>query len=203
MQKILLYFYVMKKICCLIAFVILIASACKNKSGSSGEQNRDNATEEYYPVSSYIQSQVKKLDSLPLGIIKYTTVGNKTDTAVVDKKDFASIAAYFSSPDITVPGFKNQFDEASFIDASIGTIALTYTAKNDTITLRKADVLLKQEDSRVRTIYIEKKKPVTEGTLIQKMLWTTDRNVQITTIEQSKEAPEKVTIEKYVWDDRP
>lgn len=191
----------MKKLLCLTAFLIVVASACKNKSGSSSaEQQTDDSThKEYYPISSFIQSQVNKLDSLPLAVIKYTTVGNKTDTAVIDKKDFASIAGYFATPDITAPGIKEQIEENSFIDASIGTIALTYTAKNDTIALRRADVLLKQDDSRVRTIYIEKK----EASAVKKMLWTTDRNILVTTIQQATNTPEKVTIEKYVWDDRP
>lgn len=193
----------MKKACCFIALAIIVISSCKNKSGSSGKQNEDTAKKEYYPISSFIQSQVKNIDSLPLAVIKYTTVDTKTDTAVIDKRDFAAIAGYFTSPDITSTGIKAQIEETSFIDASIGTIALTYTANNDTIALRKADVLLNQDNSRVRTIYIEKKETIADGNTIKKMLWTADRNMQVTSIKQINGSPEKVTVEKYVWDDRP
>ncbi|MFT3749255.1 MAG: hypothetical protein QM768_13100 [Agriterribacter sp.] len=173
------------------------------ETSSADQQSQDTTQKEFYPISSFIQAQIKKLDSLPLAVIKYTTIGNKTDTSITEKKDFAAIAGYFAMPDITAPGIKNQFEETSFIDASISTISLTYTAKNDTISLRKADVLLNQENSRVNTIYIEKKSRIAEEGKIQKMLWSVDRNCQVTTIQQAAGSPEKIIIEKYVWDDRP
>ncbi|MCC6287618.1 MAG: hypothetical protein IT249_07010 [Chitinophagaceae bacterium] len=187
----------------LIAASIFVLLSCKNKGGAStDQQDQDTTQKEFYPISSFMQAQIKQLDSLPLAVMKYTTIDSKTDTSIIDKKDFAAIAAYFTTPDITAAGIKNQFEETSFIDASIGTISLTYLAKNDTIPLRKADVLLNQENSRVRTIYIEKKGVAGEGNKIQKILWTADRNCQVTTIEQATGSPEKVIIERYVWDDR-
>lgn len=203
MRKFLLYFYVMKKYF-LIAISICIVLSCKNNSGtSSADQHQDTAQKEFYPISSFIQAQVKKLDSLPLAVVKYTTINNQTDTSILEKKEFAAVAENFATPDITAPGTKNQFEETSFIDASIGTVTLTYLAKNDTISLRKADVLLKQDNSRVSTIYIEKKDAVVNGSKIQKILWTADRNCQVTTLLQATGLPEKVIIERYVWDDRP
>lgn len=194
----------MKKYACIAAFILFINISCKNRSTSSDSiVKEDSAAKEYYPIGSFIKTQVNKLDSLPLAVIKYTTVGNKTDTAIIDKKDFAAIAVYFATPDITNPEIAEQIEETPIIDASLGTITLIYTAKNDTLSLRKADVLLKQDDSQVRTVYIEKSKPVAEGIIIQKMLWTADKNFQVTTVQRSKESPEKVTIEKYIWDDIP
>lgn len=195
----------MKKYFLIVISICAILLSCRNKGETSSayQQSHDTAQKEFYPINSFIQSQIKKLDSLPLAVMKYTTTDNKTDTSIIEKKDFAVIAGYFTTPDITTPGIKNQFEETSFIDASIGTISLTYLAKNDTISLRKADVLLKQDDSRVSTIYIEKKSMAANESKIQKMLWTADRNCQVTTIAQAAGSGEKVTIERYVWDDRP
>jgi uridine kinase len=119
----------------LIIILIFTAAACKNnsQSSSSANQQQDSAQKEFYPISSFIQAQLKKLDSLPLAIIKYTTINNQTDTAIMEKKDFVAVAGYFATPDITAANIKNQFDETSFIDASIQTISLTYLPKNDTI----------------------------------------------------------------------
>ncbi|MBN8785938.1 MAG: hypothetical protein J0I84_02480 [Terrimonas sp.] len=189
----------------LIVLSICTILACNNKNAASsaGQQNEDTTQKEFYPISGFIQAQIKKLDALPLAVIKYTTINNKTDTSIIEKNDFAAVAGYFTTPDITAPGIKNQFEETSFIDASISTISLTYLAKNDTIALRKADVLLNQDNSRVTTIYIEKKSAVANESKTQKMLWTADRNMQVTTIEQAAGSPEKVIVEKYVWDDKP
>lgn len=189
---------------CIILAAIFIITSCKSKSSTPAEQtNSDTTPSEFYPISSFVISQIKKLDSLPLAVIKYTTISNKTDTSIVEKKDFAAVARYFVSPDITSPELKKLYEETSLIDASLGIISLIYTTQSDTAATRKADVLLNQETTNVKSVYVEKNKTLPNGILIQKMLWTADRNCQITSIEQIKGSPEKVTVEKYVWDDRP
>lgn len=137
---------------------------------------------------------------MPLAVIKYTTIGGVTDTAIIEKSNFKGIARSFILPDIGSPKFKDQYKEESFIDATLGTITLTYTATNDTVEIRKTDVLLKQDDTKVKTVYVEKKITGADSSVIKKMLWTTNRYCQITTLLQKIEAPEKIIIEKYVWD---
>ena len=183
--------------------IIAISESCKNSSGEKSNPQSDTTTKVYYPIASYIHSQVLYLDSVPLAIMKYTNSNNKADTSITEKKDFATIAEAIVNPDISSPGLKNQYEEVSFIDATLGTISLTYSAKNDTASIRKADVLLKQDNSEVSTIYIEKKITAADSVILKKALWTAGRNLLITTIVQYKNAPEKVVQEKYVWDDRP
>jgi hypothetical protein len=105
------------------------------------------------------------------------------------------------TPDISSPELKSQYEEHSFIDATLGTITLTYTATNDTLPVRKADILLDQENTGVRTIYIEKNIPGADSSVIKKMLWIANRNCQITTLVQKKGQPENIILERYVWDD--
>lgn len=142
------------------------------------------------------------IDSMPLAVLKYTTINHVTDTSVVEKKDFKAIAATFITPDIGSPELKPQYDETSFIDATLGTMTLTYIAKNETAVIRKADILLKQENTGVKNIYIEKMIPGTDSTITKKMLWTANRNCQVTTLVQKKDQSEVVILERYVWDDR-
>lgn len=142
------------------------------------------------------------IDSMPLAVLKYTTVNHVTDTSIVEKKDFKAIAATFMTPDIGSPELKPQYEETSFIDATLGTMTLTYIAKNEKTAIRKADILLKQENTGVKNIYIEKIIPGTDSTITKKMLWTANRNCQITTLVQKKDQPEAITLERYVWDDK-
>lgn len=192
----------------LLCFLCIIGmlESCKNKTGThaAGEGGTEaTANKAYYPIAGYIHSQVLYLDSVPLAIMKYTTSNNKVDTSITEKKDFAIIAEALANPDISAPSIKDQYEETSFIDATLGTISLTYAVKNDTASIRKADVLLKQENTEVSTIYIEKKTTMADSVVLKKALWTASRNLQVTTIVQYKNAPEKVIQEKYVWDDRP
>jgi hypothetical protein len=190
---------------CLLC-IIGISESCKNKTGThtEDEEGIDTASNKaHYPVAGYIHSQILYLDSVPLAIMKYTTINNKVDTSITEKKDFAIVAEALSTPDISAPELKDQYEETSFIDATLGTISLTYSVKNDTAAIRKTDVLLKQDNTEVSTIYIEKKIAQTDSTILKKALWTAGRNLQVTTIIQYKNAPEKIIQEKYVWDDRP
>jgi hypothetical protein len=182
----------------------IILSGCKPGAApvAGSEQDTPAANKEYYPIAGYIQSQLRWLDSVPLAVIKYTTVNNHTDTSILEKKDFNAIAGALFSPDISVLPLKEQYDEVSFIDASLATISLTYAARNDTALVRKADVLLNQSNSAVSTIYVEKISRVADSTLTQKILWTANKSCLVTTITHKTGTPERITEERYVWDDR-
>lgn len=176
---------------------------CTNNNTSSDQSQKDTAGNAFYPVGNYIRSQLTYIDSMPLAVIKYTTIHNVTDTSIIDKKDFKHVAAAFMTPDISSPEYKSQYEEHSFIDATLGTITLAYTAKNDKVPVRKADILLDQEDTEVKTIYIEKNIPGTDSSVIKKMLWIANLNCQITTLVQKAGQPEAIILERYVWDKRP
>ena len=189
----------------LFIFFILLPFAlynCTNNDTSSDQSKEDTAGKAFYPVGNYIRSQLAYIDSMPLAVIKYTTIHNVTDTSIIEKKDFKHIAAAFITPDISSPEFKSQYEEHSFIDATLGTITLTYTAKNDKVQIRKTDILLNQENTGVRTIYVEKIIPGSDSSVIKKMLWIASLNCQITTLIQKEGQPEAVILERYVWDDR-
>lgn len=181
-----------------------IMLSCKSKSATdaTSPQVTSAANKEYYPISGYIKSQLLWLDSVPLAVIKYTTKDYHTDTSIVEKKDFNSIAEELSLPDISASTLKDQYEEVSFIDASLGTITLTYSATNDTALIRKADVLLDQNSTAVKTIYIEKVSKISDSFSTRKILWTANKNCLVTTIIQKPGSPESILEEKYVWDDR-
>ncbi len=190
----------MKKQLFLLALLSTLALYnCRNNT-SPGQ--KDNADREFYPIGSFIHSQLLYIDSMPLAVIKYTTLDNITDTAIMGKNDFKTIADTFMTPDIGSPELKPQYKETSFIDATLGTVTLTYTAMDIDSGIKKADVLLDQESTSVKNIYIEKILPGTDSSVTKKMLWTANRNCQITTLIRKKGQPEKIVLERYVWDDR-
>ncbi|HRP55302.1 hypothetical protein [Agriterribacter sp.] len=184
----------------LIFFPIALYN-CTNTTTPSDQSKENTPEKAFYPVGNYILSQLSYIDSMPLAVIKYTTIHNVTDTSIIEKKDFRHIAAAFITPDISSAELKPQYEEHSFIDATLGTITLTYTTENDKLPVRKADILLNQENTGVKTIYIEKNIPGADP-VIKKMLWIADRNCQITTLVQKEGQPEQVIFEKYVWDEK-
>ena len=186
----------------LFLLVLLSTLALYNCRNNTSPEQKDNADGEFYPIGSFIRSQLMYIDSMPLAVIKYTTLDNITDTAILEKSDFKTIAAAFMTPDIGSPELMPQYKETSFIDATLGTVTLTYSAMHIDSGIKKADILLDQESTSVKNIYIEKILPGTDSSVTKKMLWTANRNCQITTLIRKKGQPEKIIRERYVWDDR-
>lgn len=187
-----------------ISFILLTFALynCTNNNTSSDQSKDDTDGKAFYPVGNYILSQLAYIDSMPLAVIKYTIIDSATDTSIMEKKEFRHIAAAFMTPDISLPELRSQYEEHSFIDATLGTITLTYIARNDNLPLRKADILLDQENTGVKTVYIEKIIPGADSSVVKKMLWVANQNCQITTLVQKEGQPEHVILERYVWDER-
>lgn len=187
----------------MIAFIIItsfIFCRCQSKKPDSGKDN--SPTEDFFPIGSYIKSQLRNLDTLPLAVIKYTTTAGITDTAVIEKNEFRTLAEGFITPDISSPELHNRYTETSFIDATLGTMTLTYKAGDQDLAVRRADVLLNREKGDVQSVYIEKEIENSDSTRIDKILWTTDRNCQVSELHYYKNRQERVVVTRYVWDDR-
>lgn len=185
----------------LLTILSLILYNCNNSPGSTGEADESTQGDtSFYPIGSFILSQLNGLDSLPLAVIKYTTANQTTDTSIVEKTDFKAVASAFTTPDIGSPELKSWYVENTFIDATLGTISLTYTSTRSNTEIKRADILLNQETREVKTIYIEKSIEGKDSTVVQKMLWTANRNCQITTIVQKPNQSEAVVSDRYVWD---
>ncbi|MGN6435410.1 MAG: hypothetical protein ACTHMM_02715 [Agriterribacter sp.] len=194
----------MSKFSFVTAFLLIALYGCNNSSESSSDNGEDNSTKQYYPIASYIESQLKYLDSVPLAIMHYTTINNVTDTTIAEKKDFRnSVGAAFIQSDISGTEQKKKYDETSFIDATLGVITLTYTPRkneND-LPVSKIDVLLSQENSAVKTIYIEKVLRGGDSTVLKKMLWKANKSCQVTSIIEKNSQPARTIQERFVWDE--
>lgn len=181
----------------LILFAATLLSISCGSQKTAGKEKKD-----FYPIAGYFQSQLNHLDSMPLAVIHYRTIDNAVDTFIVDKADFRkAIVSKFIESDISTPDKIQQYEETPLLDASVGTMTLIYTPEQgNTLPVRKLDVLLSATNSDVFTIYIEKVLPAKDSTVIEKMLWTNNKNCQITTLIQQPGAEEKVIHDKYIWD---
>lgn len=198
------YFYCMSNFRFAVVFLFMAVAACNNAGESGNENGSDNCKKQYYPIAGYIESQLKYLDSVPLAIIHYTTIDNVTDTSITGKSDFRkSIGNAFIQSDISSAERKKNYDETSFIDASLGVITLTYTPRKNVndLPVNKIDVLLNYDNSAIKTIYIEKTLKSGDSTVLKKMLWNANKSCQVTSIIEKDNLPAKTIQERFVWDE--
>lgn len=173
--------------------ILLFLSACNNKP--------EKESPAYFPVISFLNDQVRYVDSLQLPVQKLTTVNNQTDTVLIDIAEFKRLANEFTTPDINDPALQKDYTENSFADQTINSVTLTYSAKKRELPLQRLDVIIHPDpvlDDRVQSIYMEKGEQVKDTTILKKLYWKANQNFQIITIRQSGLVAVSSVI-KVVW----
>jgi hypothetical protein len=169
-------------------FLLSLLSACNN------EPENDDINKTFFPIEGNIKAELKKLDSLPIAILKYTTEKGKSDTSIFDKEAFKKVAAELYTPDISSAELKKFYRESVFMDNTINTVTMSYSTTETEPVVRKIEVMIHPETEQVRSIYVEKQ----EGQTVRKMIWTPGRNLQIITMADGE--PDNIKTEKFTWE---
>ena len=105
-----------------ILFVTCLA-ACKSKDKQTKEA--------FFPILSFIKSQVAHIDTSLYQITKLTSIDSTWDTAYIRREDFRKYAGDFLQlPDLSDKKFAGKYDESKFFDASLNRAIITYTPKD-------------------------------------------------------------------------
>ena len=184
------------------AFIFLVFAvlfSCKNSKPK--ETGNEDQKKNFFPVLDYLKSEIHYVDSLPLGITKYSTIGNKTDTAYIKSPEFDKFADDFLSTDLEPQNFEKEFSETSFMDETTHSATFTYATKNSKLELQRVDVLANTIDgaNKVSSIYLEKKSHKNDTLIVEKLLWRTRTSFQIATSTQVSIQPPIVKQLKLVW----
>lgn len=165
----------------------------------------DSTKEEkaYFPVQDYIKSEIRQVDSLPVGIMKYTTgQDGAVDSGYIKHEEFHQLAQEFLSPILERESFEKQYSENSFFDNTTQYASFLYSAIDKSLPVQRIDVLAKPEDvvyNKVRSIYMEKRFERADSSVIQKLYWKAGQNFQINT-EIRTAKPEVISRQvKVVW----
>jgi hypothetical protein len=177
-----------------------------NSSGTQPEASQSADTTKkvkaYFPVLDFIKSEIAYVDSLPVGIMKYTTENGKTDSAYIKQPEFHQLAREFIPSALEKESFEREFSETSFFDNTTQYSNFLYSTRNRNLSLHRVDVLSKPEDvvyNKVKSIYMEKSFQRGDSFISQKMYWKTGQNFSINT-EITTLKPETITRQvKVVW----
>lgn len=186
--------------------ILSFAAALFFYSCQSAETNPQlkSATDtiKFFPVTSFLQTQLIAIDSLPVTIMYVVTENSKSDTSWIKKNQRDSILKTFLVEEIKQDNLTDFFKESTFKDETINAITLTYDAFGkipDSIHIRHWDVYIDPDKGKVKKIYIEKEF-LKEG-IQQHLIWQSDQFAKIITLKATEK--NKLTVvkeEKIVWD---
>lgn len=186
----------------LLGIAVLLLFGCGSK-----EAGTDTST--FFPVLSFIKSQVSHVDSTALSIMKIETSAGRSDTVYVKREQFKALANDFLTiPDITEKGNSGNYKETHLYDQELKRVVLNYTPKNPEAEIRRQEVFVEPDDGsgkgdQVQTIFIERHINTRDSTVQKKLLWQVNKRFQIATIIQKKNEPEKVQKIQVIWNDFP
>jgi hypothetical protein len=180
----------------ILAFFAFMLAACSDNKEKKFEQEDKT----FYPIGSFIRSELNLVDSMPIAVFKYTTKDQKTDTQLLAKPEFRKIAETFLIPDITIEPLKEKYTETVFMDATINTVTFSYVTDDSSAEIRKIDVFINPETDKVKNIYVEKMTRTGDSSITQKMIWIAGKHFQVSTLVAYKDKAEETMQEKYSWD---
>ena len=180
--------------------MLLLSGACKQKNSDTDQ----NQKESFFPVLSFIKSQVAHVDTslYPIKKIVFTD-SIHSDTIFVPREEFRSLAKDFLEiPDLTDKKYKNRYTEEKLFDEQMNRVIISYKPQNpDKEEVQKQEVLIAPGPTgdKVSSIIIDRLISNRDSFLQKTMLWQVDKSFQVTTTAQKPGQPETTTIMKISW----
>lgn len=190
----------MKYLLIFLSAILLMPSACKQKKIENNEK--------FFPVLSFIRSQVVSVDTSLYSIKKIVyTDSLHSDTEYIKREAFRVLAKDFLDiPDIADKKSSSRFVEERSFDETLNRVILSYKPIDpDKEELQKQEVLITPDvatGDKVTSIIIEKVISDSNGFLQKNMLWQVDQSFLVTTTRQKPGQPETITTLKVTWNER-
>ena len=165
----------MKKPITFLLIGTLFLISCKNKKNESTEE----ASGSYFPVLSYIKSQVAHVDSSLYRIIKVVQKDSVArDTIYLKREEFKQAAKDFLSiPDISSGDLKDEYTESKNYDQDLELVALNYMPKEPGQEITRQEVMIKpsNEGDKVQSIFINRNIDAEDSTVQKILFWEVDK----------------------------
>src|SRR5690242_19398159 len=145
------------------------------------------AASPYFPVYDYLSGEIAYVDSTPVGIMKYTTIGKVKDSGYIQLEELDKLVSEFQLPEINDSSLNKKFQETSFVDKSNGSATFFYKPNEPSTSIKRIDVVTAKGEiyDEVKSLYIEREVRNSDSVTLKKLIWKPKRNFQIITVDPS------------------
>ena len=153
----------------------------------------------YFPFHSFLETELKNIDSLPIAIFKYHTANGKTDSTIIEKKEFGKIAKGLLFIDLQDEKINKHYKELVLEDTDIKNISINYTTQNEALPIKSIQINTTTGTTEVRSIYVERTDSIDETIIIRKILWKSGKGMLINSAYYKNKQLVKNITEKFSW----
>jgi hypothetical protein len=163
----------------------MMAAACSNSKEESENLVATTDTTSFYPLASYIKDQVKYFDSTRVRFSVVTTEGTIKDSISTQLAAIMPMIQSFMEADISDSIQKINYKESVFRDAGTASLNINYTPLNTSVPIRNIDILMDDQTSLIKRLFIRKQFQTNDTTITEQLSWKTNEGF---TTSISKEA---------------
>ena len=182
-------------------FILLLLStlffACNRKEKEAGQAGA------FFPVHSYLQSQIKHIDTSLYNLRKIEQWDNKKDTTVIPREQFRAAAADFLNiEDIASKKWRDDYTESRMYDDILKRAIFSYTPNDEDAPILRQDVTIEPGaagDDAVKTIFINRLEEKGDSSIQKKMLWEVGRRFQVVTTVSRTGSPDENRVLEVWW----
>ena len=163
---------------------VMMAAACSDaKEKTTTILSAD--TTSYYSISSYINSQLKYFDSVGATYNVVTIEGTQKDSITAQVAAIRPMIQSFLDADISDSIQKKNYQESVFRDAGTASLNINYTPMDTSTTIKNIDILMDEQTSLVKRIFIRKQQLTSETTNTEQLSWKTNEGFTISVSKKS------------------
>jgi hypothetical protein len=158
----------------LACIVCMMVAACADTKDKTNNIVTTTDTTSFYPIASYINDQIKYFDSLGVSYSVVTTEGVIKDSVTTKVAAIMPIIQSFIDADISDSVQKKNFKESVFRDAGTASLNINYTPINTSAPIRNIDILMDDQTSLIKRLFIRKQFQTKDTTSTEQLSWKTN-----------------------------
>jgi len=154
--------------------VCMMAAACSNSKEDTKNLVATTDTTSFYPLASFIKDQVKYFDSTGVKFSVVTTEGAIKDSITSQLASIMPMIQSFMEADISDSVQKINYKESVFRDAGTASLNINYTPINTSVPIRNIDILMDDQTSLIKRLFIRKQFRTKDTTSTEQLSWKTN-----------------------------
>lgn len=163
---------------------VMMAAACSDtKEKTTTIVSAD--TTSYYSMASYINSQLKYFDSVGATYNVVTIEGTQKDSITAQLAAIRPMIQSFLDADISDSIQKKNYQESVFRDAGTASLNINYTPTEMSTPIKNIDILMDEQTSLVKRIFIRKQQLTSDTTNTEQLSWKTNEGFTISVSKKS------------------
>jgi hypothetical protein len=166
-----------------ILYVMMVAACSDTKEKTTIVISAD--TTSFYSIASYINTQLKYFDSMGVTYSVVTSEGAKKDSITTQLAAIRPMIQSFMDADISDSIHKKNYQESVFRDAGTASLNINYTPTDTLAPIKNIDILMDEQTSLVKRIFIRKQQLTRDTTNTEQLSWKTNEGFTISVSKKS------------------